>query len=138
MTASAIETTLRKSLIDLDLALPIAWENDNFKPVIDTPWMQVYHDPDAPVVATLSSIGEDEHRGGFNLTLYYPKGRGVAEVNAKADEIMAYYQAGARFAHDGQEVGVLSCGRSGGRTVDGWWSVTVTVDYWARTTRNVT
>ena len=137
MSFSAIESTLRKSLIDAGLDLSIAWENDNFKPVIDTPWIQVYHDPDQPTVATLSGIGEDEHRGGFNLNLYYPKGRGVADINAKADELMAYYQAGARFTHGGQEVGILSCGRSGGRTVDGWWSITVTIDYWARTTRSV-
>lgn len=137
MTA-AIETTLRSALLSGNFNLPIAYENDSYTPVIDTPWMQLFFDPEMPEVVTLSGTGEDEHRGGLLLNLYYPKGRGVEDINTKADEIRNYFQAGQRFTYDGQEVGITSCGRSGGRTVDGWWSLTVTIEYWARTTRSVT
>lgn len=136
MTA-LIEQAIRKSIIDGDFGLPISWENESFTAPDGEPWMQFYHDPQQPEVVTLSGRGEDEHRGQFLLTLYYPKGDGVANINAKADEFRSHYQAGVRFTHGGQEVAIVNCGRSSGRTVEGWWAVTVTVDYWARTTRSV-
>ena len=133
----AIETTFRRSLLDGNFDLVFAYENEDFTPTIGTPWARVVHDPLMPEAVTLSATGEDEHRGDFRLELYYPKGRGVEEINTKADEFRAYYQAGVRFTHGGQEIEIVNCGRSSGRTVEGWWAVTVTVDYWARTTRSV-
>jgi hypothetical protein len=135
--SSAIENAIRKSIIDGDFGLPVAWSNQKYDPVDGTAFMRFAHDPLQPEAVTLSGRGEDEHRGAFMLTLYYPSGTGVATINGKADEFRTLYQAGVRFSHDGQEFAIVNCGRSSGRAVDGWWSVTVTVDYWARTTRSV-
>lgn len=114
-----------------------AYENDVFTPVIGTPYAQVFFLPDQPKGATLSGIGEDEHEGIFQVNLNYPKGKGSGAAANMADAIRENFEAGAKFVYASQEVTIRSCGRAGGRNVNGWYVLPVSINFYARTTRSV-
>lgn len=114
-----------------------AYENANFTPVEGTPWAQVFFLPDQPKAVTLSGTGEDEHTGILQINLNYPQGAGAGAAADKADAIREYFEAGARFAFESQEVLVLSSGRAGGRNDEGWFILPVSINFMARTARSV-
>jgi hypothetical protein len=118
-------------------AISTAYENANFAPVEGTPWAQVFFLPEQPKVATLSGIGEDEHLGIFQINLNYPQGAGAGAAADKADAIREYFEAGARFAFDSQDVLVLSSGRASGRNSQGWYILPVEINFMARTARSI-
>ncbi len=134
-------TGLRGALIQgieaSPLALPYSIENAPFdKPEDKSPWASVFVITNQPSVATLGQDGQDSHTGIMQVDLSYELLTGEAAVNAKADELSSFFTAGKRFAYQGIEVTISSCGRSRGREVNGWWRVSMTIAWFARVTRN--
>ncbi len=113
----------------------VAWENRPFTPPKDEPWATFWFFPVQPVVASLGAGGADEQRGFAQIDLNYPQGDGVADIGAKAVAIGIVFKAGARFAYSGQEVVILSCGCSEGRIVNGYYRVSITIQFYAHITR---
>ena len=58
-------------------------------------------------------------------------GTGGAAARSDFENIRASFPAGARPAYNGQEAVILSCGRSPGRVVDGWYRVSITISWYA-------
>ena len=138
MTARKIEKALITAWDAFNAGgIATAYENTNYSPAVGTPFAQLFFLPDQPKGVTLSGIGEDEHTGIFQINLNYPQGAGAGAAADKADAIREYFEAGARFAFDSQEVLVLSCGRAGGRNDSGWFILPVSINFMARTTRSV-
>jgi hypothetical protein len=131
---------IRAALVDayesLNLELETAHENRPFTPGAD-PWAALFVVPNAPAVATLGDGGEDEHSGFMQIDLNFPQHTGTSEVLAAADEIRAYFVAGRRLIYEGQEVLIRSSGRSAGLNVNGWYRVSMTVFWTARTIRSL-
>lgn len=141
MTARLIEKALLTAWDAFNAAsgsIGTAYENANYSPTQGTPWAQVFFLPEQPKVATLSGVGEDMHEGVFQVNLNYPQGAGAGAAADKADAIREYFEAGAKFASGSQEVLILSSGRAGGRNVEGWYVLPVSINFQARTTRSVT
>lgn len=132
---------LRKALMTgvetSPLSLPYASENAPFhKPMGQNPWAATFILINQPSVATLGDEGQDAHDGILQIDLNYPLMTGESAVTAKADELSDFFKAGKRFAHSGVELIVVSCGRSRGREVDGWYRVSMTIFWSARISRN--
>lgn len=113
----------------------VAYENFPFEPPKDKPWASVYFMPVQPIVATLGAGGKDEQRGFLQIDLNYPVGSGEKDVAAKADAIRDTFKAGYAFSYSGQEARVVSCGRSGGRVVDNYYKVSITIQFYAQIVR---
>lgn len=134
---SGLRGALMQGVEDSPLDLPCAVENSPFeKPMDQSPWASAFVLPNQPSVATLGSEGQDAHDGILQIDLNYPLMTGEAAVTAKADELSDFFKAGKRLAHGGVELTVVSCGRSRGREVDGWYRVSMTVTWEARVPRN--
>lgn len=132
-----VRSALMKMLADSAIlpAGKVAFENVAFVPPVAEPWFKVFYVPNEPKVATLGTGGEDRVDGFLQIDLNYPTGTGEAALNSKYDELQSCFTAGARALYQGQEVVIVSCGRSGGRNVDSCFRVSATVRFYANVTR---
>jgi len=112
------------------------WENAAFTPPTAEPWAAVYFVPSQPVVATLGQGGMDRHDGFFQIDINFPANTGTKQCSDKADSIQNAFTVGKGVSYSGQEVKIVSCGRSQGRIVNGFYRVSLTVVYYAHVTRN--
>lgn len=79
------------------------WENTSFSPIVDVPWQRVsvmFAEPDAP------SMGSSMRRevGFLQITLFYPKQIGTADINDRIEMIMSLFKRGATFVKDSVKV----------------------------------
>lgn len=135
MSLTNIKATLVNAYVTGGFGMPTAYENKHFTPDNDSAWAAVSIVPNQPSVATLGDDGTDNHDGFLQIDLNYPLNGGDGAVLAKADEIRAYFKAGARFRYGGQTVVITSCGRSHGREVRGMYQMILTINWYARTAR---
>jgi hypothetical protein len=112
-------------------AIPAAYENEKFTKPSDAKWAEVFFMPNDPSVETLGAEGQDLTDGIVQINLNYPVGTGGAAARSDFENIRASFPAGARPAYNGQEAVILSCGRSPGRVVDGWYRVSITISWYA-------
>lgn len=109
----------------------VAYENKKFDPPKDKPWAAFFFVPIQPVVFTLGTGGYDEQRGFVQIDLNYPTDDGEKDVAAKADAIRDAFKAGFQFSYSGQEVRIVSCGRSQGRSINNYYRVSITIQFLA-------
>ena len=109
-----------------------AYENAAFtKPAAAVPWAAVFIIPNQPAPESAGSGGMDGHTGIMQVDLNYPVNAGSGAIVAKADSVAQYFKAGTRLAYGGQQVQIQSCGRSQGRPVDGFYRVSMTINWTA-------
>ena len=73
----------------------------------------------------------DGNTGFLQIDLNYPINAGAGAIVSKADAVAQYFKAGTRLAYGGQQVQIQSCGRSQGRQVDGFYRVSMTINWTA-------
>ncbi|QIQ65286.1 hypothetical protein 19_00017 [Pseudomonas phage Epa19] len=136
MRNSNIRSALVQGYLAAGLAHPTAYENTKFDQPTDTPWCSVFILPNQPRVASLGIGGTDEHTGIMQVDVNYPTESGMQDILADVDAVADYFTAGRRLVYNAQEVIVRSCGRSPGRKVDGWYRISLTIDWYAQTPRS--
>ena len=113
------------------------FENEAFnpttkpKPSISTPWASVFLITNQPTPESAGAGGMDGNTGFLQIDLNYPLNAGSGAIVAKADYVAQYFKAGTRLAYGGQQVQIQSCGRSQGRLVDGFFRVSMTINWTA-------
>lgn len=138
--STSVNTELRAALVQgvvsCALAIDTAYPNVPFeKPAPNTPWAAVSVIPGPARVASLGDGGEDEHLGVLQIDLNYPLRQGEVAQNVKADVIASYFQAGRALVSGGTTVTVVSCAKSAAREVDGWYRVSMSINWYARARR---
>lgn len=101
----------------------------------DSLWLALFNIPGVSKPVTLGDQGEDEHRGFFQVDVNYPKNKGSAQVLAKIDEIATAFPSGRTLTYNTQVVKILASSITPGRYVGGYYRVSLTVNYYARTKR---
>lgn len=113
------------------------YENEAFntttkpKPSISTPWGAVFIVTNQPTPESAGAGGMDGNTGFMQIDLNYPINAGSGAIVSKADAVAQYFKAGTRLAYSGQQVQIQSCGRSQGRPVDGFYRVSMTINWTA-------
>lgn len=133
---SNIRSALMQGYDECGLDYPVALENVRFDQPTETPWVALFLLPGGTSVASLGIGGTDAHRGILQIDLNHPSQTGEGDILADADTVASYFTAGRRLVYNAQEVIVRSCGRSRGRMVDGWYRISLTVDWYAQTPRS--
>jgi hypothetical protein len=108
-----------------------AWEGVHFKPFAGAPYQRVNLLPATP---ENPSFGDSMVReiGIFQVTLYYPAGRGTGDVLARAQMIRSLFKRGAAFESGGVVVKILKTPAIvNGHPVDEYFAVPVIVNYQA-------
>jgi len=81
---------------------------------------------------TLGSFGEDNHNGFLQIDVNVPINTGIGLVSNLAGDIKKLYPAGRKI---GQAV-VSRSSVGAGRTVGGWYRLSVTIYFYSRIARN--
>ncbi len=124
-----------------NFSIPTEYENADLEELnqakqVGDPWARFTVIPSDVNIATMGRNGQDEHVGILSIELFYPKGNGAGDIIRKADEIRSVFQANVYGSSGGaSKIYILSCNRSGGTTVDGWYKLDLTVEWMARTNR---
>lgn len=92
---------------------------------------QILFGPARPSVLELGPSGSNLHTGIMQINLDYRPGTGDALPQADADAVAAAFPVSPQLSSDGQGVTIYSAGRDGfaRQTQDGWYRVSVTVEW---------
>ena len=93
MSIVLVRSALQAKLDAMTPALATAWENDDYTPVVGTPYQAAYVMPAEPDNVTL---GDDYYReqGIFQVSLFYPLQVGTATAEARAELIRTAFKRG--------------------------------------------
>lgn len=130
-----IEKALIKAVESVDSVTPMGHPNKELKTLPSGLYLQVNNVRAGSDPVTLGDEGEDEHLGFLQIDINYPKDKGTKAVLEKADEFSSFFTAGKSLLYNQQEVKVLSSFAGPGRYVGGYYRISLTVNYYARTTR---
>ncbi|WP_299726845.1 phage tail terminator-like protein [uncultured Endozoicomonas sp.] len=125
---SPVYSALSSHLTGLDLGLPIAWENVTPPDKVGA-WLAVMFIPAETVGSTLGDGGLDESTGFYQVDAYAPTGEGWAELHSYADQVQRHFKNGLLLSHNGQAVQITSSSRTGGRVENGWYRLTLTINW---------
>lgn len=128
-----IHTALTQSLIDLNSTtlgnLPIAYEGQFFDPTeisgnifIDESYL--FDQQESLTKTTL-----DEITGIYQLSVYQKSGLGMSTILDTVDLIIDNYIHNENFIHNGQKVVIINSGRNGGRNIDGWFVIDISINF---------
>ncbi len=131
-----IDSALLQAFSDGAFGLPIASENKQYDPIAGTAYAELFIVPNPSDVLTMGDGGQDLFTGFMQVDLRYPLDTGTGTAKQKATDIQNAFKAGSRFTYSGQEVFITGSGRNGsGRREDGWYRITLTINWEARVTR---
>jgi hypothetical protein len=130
-----IEKALIAGVLAVDAVTPIAYPNDVLESKPDGLWLQLFNLRGSSGVATLGDAGEDNHPGVLQIDINYPENKGSKEVLSKGDEFSDYFKAGSALTYNSQIVRILSCSLGPGRYVGGYYRLSLSISYYARTVR---
>jgi hypothetical protein len=126
-----IYSALTKSIVDLALGIPLAYENKDYDP-------DANNDQQFIGLTTLYNNQEsldktlfDEVTGIYQISIYTRSGGG-ANSNAlieKIDVIKDYYKHGLKIINGSQCVSIINFGRNGGRNINGWYVIDVSISF---------
>lgn len=134
-----IQKALVAAVITADPTTPKGYPNrpldDNDKPTNGI-WLQMHNLRGESLPATLGNAGEDNHPGLFQIDVNYPRNVGDGPLLQKVDEIASFFTAGKLLTYNTQNVRVQSTSVTQARVVGGYFRISVTVTYYARTFRS--
>lgn len=139
-TYADLHAALTGSLVQLNTAelgdLPIAYEGQYFDPEsisgdIFISENYLYNDQ-----VSLSKDTLDEVTGIYQLSVYQKQGKAIGPVLAIIDSIINNYQHNDGFTSGSHAAVVINSGRNGGRNLDGWYIIDVSILFKADKLRN--
>jgi hypothetical protein len=99
MSLESIRAALEKKLKTVRPIISTAWEHRKFTPKVRTPYQSVYvmwADPENPAVGN----GMYRQRGIFQVSLFYPLGKGSKDIESMADTLRSTFYRGLTMTED--------------------------------------
>lgn len=128
----ALDSTLKAASLG---GLPVALENDDYKPNMATPYLASRNEPNPTAQSSLGPSGQDLHTGSYIIEIKYPSHTGRASLTKKADEINQVFKSGADITWSGQCVRIIATSISIIGITGGWAVLPVTVQWSAHSGR---
>lgn len=123
MSVVAIRQALETRLDLLTPQIPTAWENVEYSASSGTPFQRAYLLPgnnESPVFGSTELVRE---LGLFQISLYYPIGRGMKDVSERAELIRAWFPRGLTLVSGGVNVIIQKRASVAPANRDGEWTV---------------
>lgn len=129
MSRLKIRNALETALAGISPALPTAWENTVYAPVIGTAYQRVF----------LKSIPENleygstyTERGYFQINLYYPQKTGPVNAETRAELVRTTFKRGNSFTSSGLTVTIEGTPEIGGGVIEGdFFKVIIKINFFA-------
>lgn len=124
-----IERALNKHLMDLNLGLPIIWQNTQSEPDIKKPYLEAFWVPSDTDPVSIGVGGFDEAVGFYQIDVKVPLETGSGLLTSYCGDIMEHYQNGTRLVYGGRSVLVLNQSLSPGTTEGTMYKRSITIYY---------
>jgi hypothetical protein len=124
----ALDKTLNQ-LTDLD----IVWENTEYSPEINSPFLRTWLTPSPTINSTLGPDGFSEYNGIYQIDCIYPVGTGWGSTGIKIDTICSLFKRGTLVTYNDVTVRIWGS-YPGPAFIDGdWYRIPISVHYssWA-------
>lgn len=133
MSYQLIHQALTQSIIDLALGVPIAHENVDFDPSGVDSFIDVTLLP--AITEVISKDTLDVESGIYQVSAYVRTGVSTAPIYAIADAVQGFYKHGVELVNGAQTVFIDHTERNGGRNLNGWFILDLSINYTADLTR---
>ena len=141
MSQNKIKKTVMQSAVDalatisgFTVETSVAWPSLAFTPATAA-WIRVSYMPTKSSTETFGIGGENELLGILQFDVSIPTNGGDKEQDRILTALELRYIPGVSVTLNGQPVSFISCDRSNGRHVDGFWRVSLSVTFRARYSR---
>ena len=125
-----IHQALTQSIIDLSLSAPLAHENKDFDPEADVTGNQFIDLTTLPnEQESLTKSELDEVTGIYQISVYTRSGGSIKEALETVDTIMDFYKHNVKITAGSQTVVIINSGRNGGRNLNGWYIIDISVNF---------
>lgn len=128
---AAVMKAIENRIALLDPTVEVAWPNKKFKTPAGS-WIRVSYMPSQDSAETLGEGGEQELLGMAQLDVNILTDIGEKTQNLILAQLEAYFVPGKNFTYQSQTVNFVSCNRSPGRIVDGFFRVSLSVSFYSR------
>lgn len=132
MSHDAIRAALGTRLQLLSPAIPLAWPNSAYTPVVGTPFARVAFLPGLTSNPTMGagSLDVKRYNGLMQVALFYPINTGEGDPRRKADAVIALFPRGLTLNASGIDVHIdYTPSAAPGFTQDAWYVLPVSVYY---------
>lgn len=126
-----VQSALTQSIITLNNselgALPVAYEGRSFDPSD----VDLYIEPVTLFGdrVSLSKKTLDEILGVYQITIRQKSGLEIAPALTACGKILAEYRHNTSYVYNGQKVVIINSTRNAGRTLDGWYTVNISINF---------
>ena len=124
-----ITLALRSSLLSLNLPHLIAYDGRDFDPETISGDIFIAEFFLFSDQVSLTKKELDEVIGIYQLSIHQRAGGNIIEVARIVDALANHYQHNAKFVQSTQTVVIINTTRNGGRNIDGWYVVDVSVSF---------
>lgn len=128
----APDAAIRSAFVARLTAFPglpsVAWENMRFTPVLGSPYVRPTLMPGEPTQAEIGENGCNRHVGVYQISLFFPAGKGLAAVEALRDGLVDHFKRGSVLTGS---IGVEITKAYGGPMLEepNWIHCPVTIQY---------
>ena len=99
-------------------------------------WLQIHNLRAQSAPATLGNTGEDNHPGILQIDVNAPQGQGSKDALSKSDQLARHFTPGKFILYNNQVVRIESYSLGPGRYVGGYYRISLSITYSARTNRS--
>lgn len=96
-TFTDIRAAFESDLATYAAALPaidVAYENDGYTPVLNTPWLRAALKMEMPVAGGPGDTQKNVQRGVFSIDIMQPVNAGATDAMTRADDLASRYKRG--------------------------------------------
>lgn len=130
MGRESVRKALDGRLATYTPALPIAWENTDYKPVTGQPYIAQTDLPATPSVY-VGLNAPTKYIGTYYLRLFYPSGAGAGVAVRQADALVEHFKRGTPLSADGLPVYIQRTWRGAMQSRENTVFYPVNVEYFA-------
>lgn len=133
MSAASIQDAFdRRLLASQDDRIDIAWRGVLYTPVQGTPYLAPSMTARSSVAQGAGADGTRLHSGVYQINVNHAAGNGLADANAKADELIGLFPRGANLTTtDGQTIVIEIAEARPDIQQNAWLVVPVLVRWWS-------
>jgi hypothetical protein len=124
-----IRAALENHLADASGLPAIAWQNVDYKPSTDTPFIKFQFQPNFRQIAVLGTTPRQNYRGICTFLLHYPENSGPGASQAVVDTLVERFEAASDITFSTTTLTIESV-RQGTPYDDPPWFVTPVVATW--------
>ena len=107
----------------------VAWENMPFAPATGVPYLRPVLLPGEPLQCEIGANGNNRHTGIYQISIFYPVGSGIANLNTLTIALCDHFKRGSRLTYGGATISIQKAYPATYLQETDWIHVPITIQY---------